>query len=384
MSADVVAAATSLRGVIEGARDRIESGRKLPDDVLEALSSEDLFRLSLPPETGPGADPVTSLRVYEELARADASVGWAVWNSSLPCLFGRFLDDDVRDRLFGEEGSRFASSTRPTGRAARENGGYRVRGRWSLVSGCQHADWIGLMCIVEEGGEPEILEGGAPHLRVAMIPAAEVSIEDTWHVGGLRGTGSHDVVLEGVEVEDARTFAPMDEVKLDAPIGRMPIAASMSAGHAALCLGVASEALDQVVALGRTKVSPDPVPALPDRASNQFAVAQAEATLAAFRGELHARTEETWRRARSEEAIDVAQVGRMWSSSVAAARASRRVIDELYEVAGTPALYEDFPLERAHRDMHAMLQHIIVQRMWAEDAGRVMFGLDPSNPLFML
>jgi alkylation response protein AidB-like acyl-CoA dehydrogenase len=332
----------------------------------------------------PGVDPVAAMNVYEALARAEASVAWAVWNSSLPCMFSRFLPEQAREEVFGRAGRRYASSTRPTGKVERDDGSFRLSGRWSLVSGCELADWIGLMCLVESDGEVEMVDDGVPHMRMAMVPSDEVQIIDTWHVGGLRGTGSHDVVSEALEVPAERTFSPMEPPLMDEPMARMPIASTMSAGHASICLGIASAALDAVVELARTKVSPDPAPGLPDRPSNQFEVARAEVVLNAFRRELQDRVEANWRRAESGDEITAGHVAAVWSAAVTASRAARSIVDSLYEVAGSPALYEDFPLERAHRDIHAAMQHIIAQRFWSEDAGRVLFGMEPTNGLFLL
>ena len=75
-------------------------------------------------------------------------------------------------------------------------GGYRMSGRWSLVSGCQLSAWFILMCIVHENGKPRLLSSGEPELRFMLCPAADCDIVDTWSVSGLRGTGSHDVVVQ--------------------------------------------------------------------------------------------------------------------------------------------------------------------------------------------
>ncbi|MDX1567173.1 MAG: acyl-CoA dehydrogenase family protein [Longimicrobiales bacterium] len=385
MSADVLTAATSLGEQIRDARDQTEELRQIPDSVVRALAEADLFRLAIPSEhDGPEVDPVTALRVYESLARSEPSVAWAVWNSSLPCLFARFLDDSVRQELFGTPGGKYASSTRPSGRARRENGNFRISGHWSLVSGCLHADWIGLMCLVEEDGEIEMVEPDAPHVRMAFVPADSVEILDTWHVGGLRGTGSHDVVAEDLEVPAERTFAPMDPVRLYHPIGQMPITSTMAAGHAAICLGIACAALDSVIGLGRTKVSPDPVPKLPDRASNQQLVAEAGTLLSALRAEVHRAVGHNWGLATSGSEITAEDIADAFAAAVVAARESRQLVSSMYEVAGTPALYVDFPLERLHRDVHAAMQHLIVQRMWLEEVGRVRFGMEVESPLFLL
>ena len=54
----------------------------------------------------------------------------------------------------------------------------------------------------------------------------------------------------------------------------------------------------------------------------------------------------------------------------------------MYEAAGTSALYIDFPIERAHRDVHAVMQHIVFQHMWLEQAGRVRLQTKATHPLF--
>lgn len=385
MSLDAVTAAATLSPDLLEARDETEALRQLPEPIVEALVQSQLFRLAVPARHG-GLElhPVEALRVYEELGKAEASVAWLVWNSSLPCLFGRFLSDEVREEIFGDPVKKYASSTRPSGRAALENGGYRISGRWALVSGCVHADWLGLMCLVEEDGQVQMLEPGVPHMRMAFVPADSCEILDTWHVGGLRGTGSHDVVVGGLEVPAERTFSPMDPTRLDRPIGRIPIACTMSAGHAAICLGIARAAADAVISLGRTKVSVDPVPDLRDRSTNQIAVATATSRIPGLRGHLHEVLGDLWEMAESGTEWTLDDLADVWSAAVGTARECRSMVTALYEVAGSTSLYTDSVLERCHRDIHGAMQHIIVQRFWLEESGRVRFGLEPENPLFGL
>jgi len=54
----------------------------------------------------------------------------------------------------------------------------------------------------------------------------------------------------------------------------------------------------------------------------------------------------------------------------------------MYAAAGASALYIECPLERAHRDIHAVLQHIVFAPFWMEAAGQVRLGLTPGNPIF--
>lgn len=382
---DAVSAAAALRSAILESRTQTETERRLSDELVGELTVSGMFRLALPTSLGgTGTSSVEMLEILEELAKAEASVAWIVWNNALPCLFARFLDSEVRARIFGDPEMAYANSTRPTGKAVVEEGGYRVSGRWSLVSGCLHADWFALMCVVEESGQIRKNDAGMPELRLAFLPGSSLEIIDTWNVGGLRGTGSHDVVVQDEPVDHSMTLFPTGPSRIDDPIGRIPIVSMMAAGHAAMCLGICQASIDAVTELARTKVTSDPAPDLRDKPVNQYAVAAAEAKTSALRDHLHKVTGVIWNKALSEEQAGIDDIARLWTAANVTSRECLALVDEIYEVAGTSALYTDSVLERFHRDIHAFMLHIIVQRNWVENAGRRLFGLEPDHPLFAI
>jgi alkylation response protein AidB-like acyl-CoA dehydrogenase len=382
-ASDPLHAAQALRSVIRATRRETEEARRLAPPVVAGLVEAGLGRLAVPASLGGHeAEPGVTLHVYEALAWADASVAWIAWNSQLVCLASRYASDPVRQEIFGDPAQLFASSTRPSGRAVVANGGFRVSGRWSLVSGCELADWIAVMCVVTEGAAPRLLAPGEPEVRMAYLPKGSYRILDTWHVGGLRGTGSHDVLADDVLVPAERTFFITDPDRLDRPLSRMPFFATICAGCAALCLGIAQAATDTLLELAASKVPVDPVPGLRDRPAVQVMVAAAAAQLTAARLSLHDAVADVWTTCRRGTPIPDVQRARVWESGHHAARTARAVVTSMYEAAGTSALYVDCPLERAHRDMYAVMQHIVFSPMWLEAAGRVRLGLAPQNPLF--
>ena len=196
---DPLQAARELRATIRATREESEGARRLSPQVVQRLIDAGLCRLTVPPDVGGLAvEPEIALRVIEELAGSDASVAWIVWINLLAGLATRYSSEPVRRELFGDASRIFAASTRPSGKAVVVEGGVRVSGRWSLVSGCELADWIPLMCVVIEGNGPRMLAEGEPETRMVYLPKNSFRILDTWHVGGLRATGSHDVVAEDV------------------------------------------------------------------------------------------------------------------------------------------------------------------------------------------
>jgi indole-3-acetate monooxygenase len=385
MTTEATAAALELIPLIRRLRDETEADRRIAGPIVERLRATRLCRMAIAEELKGLALPVCdALDVYEALSGAEASVGWIVWNNALPSLFGRFLARSGRDEIFGDPAWLYASSTRPTGRAAVGGDGYRISGRWSLVSGCELAEWIALLCVVEENGEPRMLEPGVPETRFAFVRRGDFEILDTWHVGGLRGTGSHDVVVADQHVPDRWTLAPGAEVTLDAPIGRIPIIPSMAAGYGAQLLGIARTAIDEVVALTGTKVNVEHGPGLRDRLPVLAAIARQTAALDAARAHLHACAGRLWQAAESGSAATLDDITAVWGAAHLAADAGRATVNAMYDAAGTTSLYTDCLLERAHRDVHAMSRHVVAQSMWLEDAGRVALGVAPTHPLYAL
>lgn len=376
-------AARALRTTIRATRQETEEARRLAPQVVEGLIAAGLFRLAVPATLGGHeAEPVVALKIYEELAWADASVAWIVWNNQLVGLASRYSSDAVRTELFSDARRLFANSTRPSGRAVVVEGGFRVSGRWSLVSGCELADWIPVMCVITEGAEPGTLAAGVPEARMVYLPKGSYRILDTWHVGGLRGTGSHDVVADDIFVPAERTFSFTDPAHYDRPLSRTPFFATVCAGCAALCLGIAQAATDTLLELAASKVQVDPFPGLRDRPAVQVMVASSAAKLASARLLLHEALGDVWAACTQGTPVTDAQRARVWESGHHAAHVSKAVVRSMYEAAGTSALYVDCPIERAHRDVHAVIQHVVFAPLWLEAAGRVRLGLAPQNPIF--
>jgi indole-3-acetate monooxygenase len=216
MQMSALEAARAMLPLITQLRGETEAARRIAQPVVESLRKARLCRLAIPRELhGLELPTPAALEVYEILAGAEASVGWIVWNNALPCFWGRFLEPDARAEIFSNADWLYASSTRPSGKAVVEGVGYRVTGRWSLVSGCELSEWLALRCIVEENGQPRMLQPGVPEARMIFLRRAEVEILDTWHTGGLRGTGSHDVVVAEKFVARAHTCSPLDGSTLD-------------------------------------------------------------------------------------------------------------------------------------------------------------------------
>jgi alkylation response protein AidB-like acyl-CoA dehydrogenase len=381
---DPLATARELLPLIRASRDETETQRRIAAPVVAALRASRLCRIALPAEHGGLAlPPLAALSIYELLAGAEASVSWIVWNNQLPSFFARFLRPEARAEIFGDPGALYAGSTRPSGRAALEGEGYRVNGRWSLVSGCELAEWFALRCVVEENGQPRMLQPNVPEVRMVWVRRGDLRILDTWHTGGLRGTGSHDVIVENLLVPRRHTLSPADGSTIPGTLGCVPIVCNMAAGYAAQLLGMGAAAVEALVELTARKPVVDPGPAIGERPAVLAAIAEQRVRLAAAHEHLHGCVARLWRAAETGPA-GAADIAAVFAAAHHAMAQGRGAVTAMHALAGASALYTSSPLERAHRDLHAMSAHIIAQPNYVEDTGRVQLGLKPLNPIYLL
>lgn len=363
-------------------REETENTRKVAPAVVKKLSELSLFRMGLPKSLrGWEGNPVETLKAYETLASAEASVAWIVWNNHLACTFGRFLDESSMKEVYSDPSHIYANSARPEGVAHTVDEGYLVSGQWTLVSGCQLADWFVLRCLVISEGSPTSL-GPDANLKLFFIPKEDIQVIDTWHVGGLNGTGSHDIVIKNALVKKEYVVDFDSPVALDNAYSRLPIGCINAAGCAAMSLGVLKAAMDDLIDMCLEKVTPGKSPDLRDRATVQATIAKSKTLLASRRLQLHHSVEALWEKSQQKKPFSDVQLADVWAAACETAREARSMVSEIYAVAGTASLYKKHKIERAHRDIHAILQHGIIQPHWMNQAGRAYVGLTPNGAMF--
>jgi alkylation response protein AidB-like acyl-CoA dehydrogenase len=197
----------ALAPVTEEWRNVGERERHLPRQLFEELRSADVFRMStLKSVGGLEVDEETAVRVIEELARQDGSVGWNVMVASNTATIASYLSTAGLRKVFQEPSTVIAGALLPKGAATAVPGGYRLTGRWSLASGCHQAAWMVAASTVIEEGSARRRPDARPDLRTFFVPVQDCKILDTWHTTGLRGTGSHDWEVSDVFVPEERVW----------------------------------------------------------------------------------------------------------------------------------------------------------------------------------
>ncbi|HZG34093.1 MAG TPA: acyl-CoA dehydrogenase family protein, partial [Sphingopyxis sp.] len=274
----------------------------IPQDIVEKFQQIGLYRAFVPEQFGGGAmTPMEFLRLIEIISAADGSAGWVAsfgfaskYLSSLPAATLVELYRESPDVVF-------AGAVFPPQLATPEGDGYRVNGRWGFGSGSMGASLIGVGIKLDGEG------GNLP--RMAVMPRSQVKIEENWDTIGMFATGSHDLVVDDVQVPHEWTLIRGAPPSVDTAAYRYPTMAMAAQVLAIVGAGIAREAIDEVVKLATRKSSITGAPSMADRPGFQIALAQMEAQLRSARAWFYDETAAMWDRvSRGDEVtpVDVA------------------------------------------------------------------------------
>lgn len=352
--------------------DVTEAERSLAPEVVRHLKAAGLLNPGVPRALGGSeAAPRMALEAAETVAFGDASAGWCVGIAATSSLLAHYLPKDGAEEVFGDPRSSAAGVWAPTGRARPADAGFVVSGRWTFCSGVKHSEWFFGGVVVDSGSGSE-----PPVLRIAALPTSELTVVDTWHTSGLRGTGSHDVVAEQVFVPADRLFSIVDGPAEDAePLYRFPLNGFFAAAVAAAALGNARGAVRDLSVLATTKKSAGSSRVLAERSATQEKLARAEAALRAARSFFYESVDDAWRAAQRDQPVSDGVRAALRLASTHAARVAAEVASSMYELGGGTAIYETSPLQRRFRDANTATAHFLVSPVTFELTGRILLGL---------
>lgn len=368
-----------------GARSsEIERNRTLPNDLVESLIDSGVFRLWVPSEYGGDqADVHALLDAIETAAYHDGSTGWCVMIGGTTALNAGFLPENFAQEIYGDPRGVTGGFGMPAGDGKAVDGGISVTGQWAWGSGTRHCTWIGGgVRIVDEAGEPTKLADGTRAPFVYFDPT-DVELLDTWHVSGMKGTGSTDYVTNEAFVPSGRwvSFATSPQPVIDGSLYRFSFLGALGLGVASVTVGLAQRAIAELIELGQKKPSGSSR-SLSERPSIQADLATAEGKVGAARSFMRSVVDESWATAATTGSVTDDQKRRIRLAANTAAVSCTEAIDLCYLAAGGTAVYEDSPLQRVFRDVHVATQHGMIAPRIMEPLGRMKFGLPTSTSQF--
>jgi alkylation response protein AidB-like acyl-CoA dehydrogenase len=378
----------NLRGEILSAGDEAQELRRLPKAIVDTLIDQGFFRFTLPPELGgENASSRDTIKILEAMAAIDASVAWNVMlGSEINAMAAGGMDKALAQEVYVDNpnvimcGGGGPGTTPP--RAERtDDGGVKVWGQSTFISGCHNASWCFMAAPLMKGDDIELNDDGGPIFKLWMLPRDQWEIIDTWDVAGLRGSGSHDVKADGAYIEPK--FIGVDLVSVpaqyDNPVYRMPVPLRLSYNKVAIALGVAKGTLEVFADLAQNKVPMMSTSTLQKRPMAQSRMGEAMANYRAVRTYVLQAMQDI------EDELNAGAVMPGPETTINArlacthgANVCMQLVDSLHNTAGTSGMRMNSPLERKLRDSHGCATHRWVSHPLYQDLGSIFLGNEPD------
>ena len=342
-------------------------------DIIQKLKQLGVYRAFVPKRFGGDEiSPRQFCELIERLSMADGSVGWVASFGMSPAYLGSLPEATLQELYKDSPDIVFAGGIFPPQSAELVDDCFMVNGRWKFSSGCKGADIVGVGIAPKKDNETQ----GLP--RMAVLPAHKAKIEMTWDTVGLKGTGSHDLVVENVSVPEAWTFVRGEPSKLTEPFFKYPSLSLATQVLTVVGIGVAAAALDEFKKLAPGKASITGGAEIANRPVTQYEFSQAQAEFLAARNWFYQTMDVVWNEILAGRKPAAQQISDMRLSCTHAARVSARVARKMQMLAGMTAIYTNNPFSRFVNDTNVVTQHAFMGDNTLQNAGAMSFGLNPT------
>lgn len=379
----LVARASEMVPFLLERADETERNRSMLPDVNQRLIDDGLVRI-LQPTTlgGHGLDLATHLEVAGELARGCGSTAW------LQCLVGNqnshiaWYPKEAQDEVLADGRPLFVPLVMgPPEIAERVEGGVRLNGRWPYVTGIDQATWMML-----SARDPD------DHARVltCLMPREAGTVQDDWHVMGMRGTGSKTVLLDDVFIPDHRILSfreveiegvPGAKVHPDAYYVGAPSGIMFAMVVAGPAIGLARCAIDAYKDRLASRWSARMPSSQTEWPTSQIRLGRAMARWKTAKRTLLENADDFTDQVRRKETMTIEDRSNYRMAVVEVVGQCTDIVYDLFCDAGTGVVMEGAVLQRALRDMLTLRSHfMIMPDIAAENAGRIQLDMAPKAP----
>ena len=383
---ELVRRARELQPLLRKNAAQTDRERRAVEENIAAIDQAGLFRIMLPRRLGGFGAPVrTHVDVAATLAEACPGTSW-VQNLIGGCnWFASLLSERAQDDIFkANPKARVAGVFTPSSQTHRRDveGGLIVSGKWYYASGCLHADW-GLVGLTEEDAQGKVVDQ-----FIAFIPMKELTIEDSWHTVGMRGSGSACLVAKDVFVPRHHMYSVPKILAWDYPTefqGRadeansaaafVPLAVIILAGPQ---LGMARAALDYVISMApKRAVTYTTYARQSDSTAFQTQVAEAAMRIDTAHLHVYRACDDIQRYAAANQFPDYKTRARLRCDAAYGIRNALDALNMLIAAHGSGGFAESSPMQRWWRDANTAAGHAVgLPSVAMEIHGKALLGID--------
>jgi 3-hydroxy-9,10-secoandrosta-1,3,5(10)-triene-9,17-dione monooxygenase len=383
--AELIQRARDLAPTLVSRAVKAAEDRRVSDATIADFQEAAFFRMLQPARWGGlEVDPNVFFEVQMTVAAACPSSAWVLGIVAVHSWQMALFPLEAQTEVWGKDTTALVSSSyAPTGKIERVKGGYRVNGRWSFSSGCDHCQWVFLGGFVASE-----VEGKPPEMRTFLLPRSDYTIDDTWFVAGLRGTGSKDIVVDNAFVPEHRTHRIIDGFKRvspgnehnPAPLYKLPFGQIFVRSVSTSAIGIADGALRAYVDQASKRIAASDASKVAEDPATQTVAARAAATIDESRVILFRDMDEMMALARAGQDIPLERRVRFRYHSARVVDRCAEAVDELFSASGGRAIFQTSPILRFFLDIHAARGHYANNpEKPARNLGGVLLGLKNTD-----
>ena len=311
------------------------------------------------------------LDVIFTIAQADGSVGWCINQGNVFATNAAREPEELAREIWGVPEGSCGNGPPINATSSSVSGGYSLSGKWIFSSGCRHANW--LAALVTSASHPP---------RLHFLPKDEIELIDNWQVHGLRGTGSFGFTCQDYFVPEHRVMR-MDLPHIEpAPLYKIPQSLMFACGFGCVALGVARSGLDSVIELSHTKkpqfgkltLAQDPVV--------QSKIGLAEGLFGGANAFLYSTVSKVWENVQRNHKISLDERLQLRLAGTHAIRQSAQVVDIVYNLTGSNAIFDSTVIQRKFQDIHVITQQVQGRESHYQTVGAHLLGENPEGGVY--
>jgi 3-hydroxy-9,10-secoandrosta-1,3,5(10)-triene-9,17-dione monooxygenase len=361
---ELVARARAMIPALKARARACIAARDIPAETIAEMQEAGFFRILQPRRWG-GYEmhPNVFFEVQKALAEGCMSTGWMYGVVGChPYELALFHDHAQAEVWGGNPGMLVSSTYQPVGKVTRVDGGFRLSGHWGFSTGSVHCGWVLLGALV-----PPETPGGAPDMRTFLLPRSDYTIDrDAWHVFGLQGTGSHDIIVDDVFVPEYRTHRAVDgflcqnpgQAENDGPLYRLPWAQVFVRSVSTAAFGGARAAINAAMAIMQSRISTNTGKASKADPILHAALAKAIAQVDEMETTLRLSFEDLMAIAERGEAIPMQKRAMYTYQSSMVVRRIVDLVDDVMQLLGGRAIYTSSEIIQPWLDLNAARAHV--------------------------
>lgn len=334
---------------------------ELPCEWLELIFREKWFKLFVPQDLGGlGSSLPDALKIEEELAFFDGSLGWTVTLCSGAGWFVGFMDGELSREIFSDPDVCLAGSGFVGGKADLRDGNYLISGSWTYASGALHATHFTANCEILDNGNPIFDKKGNPIIKAFILKKEEVEILEGWSYMGMIATGSHAFKTENLRVLLNRGFEILPEkASRKESVYRFPFLQFAEATLAVNILGISRHLISLIeesfwMRNEHRKYDKKHLKYFQKVNEKQ------SSKLVRYKKEFYKQVRVSWRVLEEDGKISKSTLKKVSLISRKLTRACREINSKMYPFAGLEAAKTHTELNRVWRDFNTVSQHALL------------------------